>query len=109
MPRLFPVAFALLLASNHSLLADLVATTKAIQALPAAVLPEEQRASAKSMVGDNLRRRLKEANAKSSAEWKSLGSKEDWERFRKEKLALLKAFFRASALREGGYTPPFVR
>lgn len=41
-------------------------------------------------VRENLQARLQQANDQSSADWKAIHSREDWERLRKEKLAALK-------------------
>lgn len=95
MPRFWLIASSLLcvllLSIARPARADLAATTKAIQSIPAEVLSKEQKETASRMLGDDLRRRLKAANAKSSAEWHKLASKEEWEKYRKEKLALLAA------------------
>ncbi len=68
--------------SETSQLAD------ALRRLPADVLPPETRAAAR-MIPDNLDERLHRANRRSSAAWNAVGSRQEWERFRDEKLRLL--------------------
>jgi dienelactone hydrolase len=58
--------------------------------LDAAVLPAPERATAAEMVGRGVERRFREANGRSSAEWKAIKSREEWETFRSAKLAALR-------------------
>jgi len=53
------------------------------------VLPEAQRDAARSMIPDDLKRRLRAANQRSTAQWRGIQGREDWERFRDDKLRLL--------------------
>lgn len=58
--------------------------------LPTRVIPEQDREAAVQMLPGNLRKRLEEANVRSTAEWKAIKSREQWERFRDEKIRLLR-------------------
>src|SRR5262245_30711146 len=55
----------------------------------AIVLPLQERQAAARMTAEDLQRRLREANDRSSAEWRKITSREEWERFRTAKLAAL--------------------
>jgi len=58
--------------------------------LPSAVLPEKDRESAAATIPDDLERRLRAANQRSSAEWQAIKTCDDWQRFGDEKLRLLR-------------------
>ena len=61
-----------------------------IRGLPSTVLSEEERESAAGMIPDDLDRRLRAANRSSSAEWKAIKTRDDWQRFRDDKLRRLR-------------------
>ena len=63
---------------------------KSLQTLDAQVIPAAERESAVNQVRDQQRRQMREANERSSAEWRQIKTRDDWERFRREKLAALK-------------------
>ena len=63
---------------------------KSLQTLDAQVVPEAERESFANQVRDQQRRLMSEANERSSAEWRQIKTRGDWERFRREKLAALK-------------------
>ncbi|MFM9966090.1 MAG: hypothetical protein ACKV2Q_33330 [Planctomycetaceae bacterium] len=71
----------------HASDADLI---NALQSLDANVVPAEQRESLANQVRDQQRRLLRESNEHSSAEWRQIKTRDDWERLRREKLASLK-------------------
>jgi dienelactone hydrolase len=54
------------------------------------VVPEAEHDQLRSMVGRSLREQIAAANRASSAAWSKIESREDWERFRLEKLAALR-------------------
>jgi len=54
------------------------------------VLPEAERAALAHLVPDDLRRRLGEANDRSSTAWREVANREDWERLRDAALARLR-------------------
>lgn len=56
---------------------------------PHVALPED-REQLRTMLGRSLREQLASANRASSADWARIQSREDWERFRQEKLAALR-------------------
>jgi cephalosporin-C deacetylase-like acetyl esterase len=59
-----------------------------LRTLDAKVLPE-QRESLQTMVSDDLRKRTRAANLRSTAQWREIDSRRDWQRFRDAKLKLL--------------------
>lgn len=61
-----------------------------LRVLPSVVLPEEEHESAADMIPGDLERRLRAANRRSSAEWQAIKTRDDWQRFRDEKLRLLR-------------------
>src|SRR6059036_864835 len=56
----------------------------------ATVLPTQERQAAARMLEQDMQRRLRESNERSSAEWKNITSRAEWERLRKAKLAALR-------------------
>jgi len=58
--------------------------------LPSTALPEEERESAAHTIPGDLERRLRAANGQSTAEWQAIETRDDWRRFRDEKLRLLR-------------------
>lgn len=60
------------------------------------VFPVRQREAAVRMLADDIERRLRQANERSSAEWHRIANPGDWERFRAEKLAALRQSLGAS-------------
>src|SRR5688572_21511743 len=54
------------------------------------VTPEAERKALSSAVADDVRRRLRAANDRSSAEWKAVRSRADWERFVRPKVDALR-------------------
>lgn len=62
---------------------------QALENLPTAVLPEPDRAKARSMIPEDLGRRIRQANCQSSAEWRRIQNRRDWDRFRRTKLRAL--------------------
>jgi dienelactone hydrolase len=63
---------------------------KALRDLDSQVVAAEQRESMASQVHDDQQRRLRQANLDSSAEWRSVRSREDWVRMRDAKLFALR-------------------
>jgi dienelactone hydrolase len=64
--------------------------TAAVKKIDPHVVPEDQREALRSMLGRSLREQIAAANRKSSAEWTKITSREEWERFRDEKIAALR-------------------
>src|SRR5262245_34117506 len=64
------------------------AETDALQTLNSNVLAEGE--SLSSMLGDDVSARLTEANRRSLAACRAVGSREDWERLRDERIAALR-------------------
>jgi hypothetical protein len=62
----------------------------ALGKLDATVLPTQERQAAARMIAEDVQRRLREANERSSAEWRDISSREEWERFRTAKLSALR-------------------
>src|SRR5262245_59662436 len=58
--------------------------------LDAAVIPEKERQTAARMIEEDVESRLRKANESSSAAWKRIVSREDWEPFRTAKLSALR-------------------
>ncbi len=58
--------------------------------LDATVLPPAERQNASRMIAEDGQRRLREANKRSSAEWKEMASDAEWERFKMAKLTSLR-------------------
>src|SRR6185436_13006527 len=56
----------------------------------ATVLPATERQAAARMVAEDVQRRLRAANERSSGEWKSVINREEWEQFRAAKLTALR-------------------
>ncbi len=81
--------FIAILATSRGHAADEV-LVKSLQSLDAQVVPEAERESYTNQVRDQQRRQMREANDRSTAEWRQIKTREDWERFRNEKLAALK-------------------
>ncbi len=64
---------------------------KSLQELDTRVIPPDSRDRAARMVGEYYSARIKAANANSSADWAAIKSLPEWQRYRDEKLAALKA------------------
>lgn len=62
----------------------------AIQTLNATVLPESERQAARHMVRDDQRRRLRAANARSTAAWRKIDSAAAWQAFTSPRIAALR-------------------
>lgn len=56
----------------------------------ATVLPPNERQAAARMIAEDVQRRLRESNERSSAAWKNISSRAEWEQFRTAKLAALR-------------------
>ena len=69
---------------------DTAALTQALRELSPAVLPEAMCASAAEMIPSKLRSGLDAANRKSTNQWRKFQSRADWQRFRDEKIRLLR-------------------
>ena len=63
---------------------------KSLQSLDAQVVPAAERETFTNQVREQQRRLMRDANEHSSAEWRQIKSRDDWERFRREKLTALK-------------------
>ena len=61
-----------------------------LAALDTTVLRATERQAAARMIAENVSRRLRAANERSSAEWKNITGRAEWERFRTTKLAALR-------------------
>ncbi len=69
---------------------DRKALAEALHKLSPTVLPEPMHADATEMVPRKLRAGLNAANRRSADEWRRVQSRDDWQRLRDEKLALLR-------------------
>jgi hypothetical protein len=69
---------------------DVSTLQEQLRALDANVLSAADRAGAARTLQTEVSRRLKEANAESSRQWRTLNSRQEWEAFRALKLAALK-------------------
>ncbi len=79
-----------LLAGTPPALAD-EALVKVLKELDTRVYRErDEQKAMQAMLGEYIRKRRKEANERESAEWAKVKSKEDWERFRDERLHRLR-------------------
>jgi hypothetical protein len=58
--------------------------------LDTTILPPPERQPAAQMLEEDMQRRLRKANERSSTEWNAITSREEWERFRAAKLAALR-------------------
>jgi dienelactone hydrolase len=56
----------------------------------ATVLPPQERQATARLIEEGVQRRLRESNDGSSAQWKTITSRAEWERFRTAKLAALR-------------------
>ncbi len=65
-------------------------TAESIAKLDVTVAPEAERKALAGMMGEYLRARQREANDRSSAEWKRITNREQWEAFVTPKLAALR-------------------
>ena len=83
-----PILPAMLGQLSFSQEPDIAAALKEIQAKLAG---DPARDELRQMLGRSLREQIMAANRKSSAEWAKIATREDWERFRAEKLKLLRA------------------
>jgi dienelactone hydrolase len=63
----------------------------ALKELSAKLAEDPARDELRQMLGRSLREQIQAANRRSSAEWAKIATREDWERFRAEKLKLLRA------------------
>lgn len=63
---------------------------KVLQSLDAQIVPAAEREAVANQVREQQRRALREANERSSAEWRQIKNRDDWERFRQARLAALK-------------------
>ncbi|MBL7222986.1 MAG: hypothetical protein ISS72_03960 [Candidatus Brocadiae bacterium] len=77
-----------------------------LRALDTQVLPPARRESAANMVPDDLDRRLRAADQRSTAEWRAIETREQWAQFRAAKLARLRQAIR---LRRGVPDRPRLR
>jgi dienelactone hydrolase len=82
------IAAACIVVGGAALRADDLAD--ALAALSPEVLTEGERKSAAAMVARDLRRRRDAANAKNRSEWATIGSREQWESYRDERLRRLR-------------------
>ncbi|MGB2819859.1 MAG: acetylxylan esterase, partial [Phycisphaerae bacterium] len=65
-----------------------------IRALDPNVLPPKQREALRTMVPDDLRKRIGAANARSTTQWGKIRSRRDWQRYCDEKRKLLQLSLR---------------
>ncbi len=63
---------------------------KSLQSLDAQVVPTAERESFANQVRDQQRRQMRDANDRSTVEWRQIKTRDDWERFRRDKLTALK-------------------
>jgi cephalosporin-C deacetylase-like acetyl esterase len=74
----------------------LVAPSRGAEEVPALstvapeVLGEAQRKEAAEMIGRDIRRRTAEVNARNLAAWRKIATREEWEKYRDERLARLR-------------------
>ena len=66
---------------------DAAALTAALAQISPQVAPEAEREQLRTMIGRSLREQIAAANRASSEEWSKIRSREDWERYRQEKIA----------------------
>ncbi|QDU31812.1 hypothetical protein ETAA8_69720 [Anatilimnocola aggregata] len=64
--------------------------TETLSKFTAPDMPDEVKQKLRDYVPNDLRQRREAANAKSSADWHAIKSREEWEAFRREKLKLLR-------------------
>jgi dienelactone hydrolase len=64
---------------------------QALRTLDTNVVPAAEREAFASQVRDQQQQRLRNANDRSTDEWRQIKTREDWERFRKKKLDALRA------------------
>ncbi len=64
---------------------------KTLRTLDTNVVPAAEREAFASQVRDQQQQRLRNANDRSTDEWRQIKTREDWERFRKKKLDALRA------------------
>src|ERR1041385_4306636 len=62
----------------------------ALKQISPQVVPEAERGQLRTMLSRSLRERIGAANEASSAAWSKIETREDWERFRQDKLAALR-------------------
>src|SRR3954451_8982306 len=62
----------------------------ALQQISPQVVPEAERDQLRTMLSRSLRDQIAAANRASSAAWSKIATREDWQRFRQEKLTALR-------------------
>jgi dienelactone hydrolase len=62
----------------------------ALKELDPRVVPEAEREAIRAMVGRSLREQIAAANRQSSQDWAQIKTRDDWERFRREKIDALR-------------------
>ena len=62
----------------------------ALEKLRTHTMPEDKRNALGDMVRENLRDRLRAANARSTAAWRKVKTRQDWQRFRDDRLKALR-------------------
>jgi hypothetical protein len=86
-------SFVLLLLSSIATAAGqdkAAAITAALAQISPQVAPEAEREQLRTMIGRSLREQIAAANRASSADWSKIQNREDWERYRLEKVAALR-------------------
>jgi dienelactone hydrolase len=100
---------AVLIAISSQLsLADETSQKSLIEALAKFTLPEmpdELKQKLRDYVPNDLKRRRDEGNARSTAEWNAIKTREEWEAFRKQKVKLLRESLGLS-FRKADWKPP---
>ena len=64
--------------------------TEALSKFTLPEMPDELKQKLRDYVPNDLKRRRDEGNARSTAEWEKISTREEWEAFRKEKVKLLR-------------------
>jgi dienelactone hydrolase len=79
--------------------------TAALQQFTLPEIPAELKQKLRDYVPNDLKRRRDEGNARSTAEWEKIKTREEWEAFRKEKVKLLRESLGLS-FRKADWKPP---
>jgi len=68
---------------------DISKLAEKLRDLPMQVIPERDRETAAQMLPAHLNKRLQTTNARSTAQWKAIKTRRQWQRFRDKKVRLL--------------------
>lgn len=102
------IVAAMFALTTQSCLADEASQKALTEALSKFTLPEmpaELKQKLRDFVPNDLRQRSKEGNARSTAEWEKIKSREEWEAFRRAKIKLLRDSL-GQSFRKDAWQPP---